>query len=372
MTLKDRMVKLRQDNPLFTVAGLTEITIYGDQQEREGDFLAVAAQVLKVPQEQVDEAVSFTGELSGFDIPVDPGIYAGDELPGGYVPPVGHAYAPPLDTRIAVSERVAIVGFGRVGKGMLNIFPDADIIDPDKGMGLEDRNARRCELAVVCVPTPRLADGSCDVSIVEKVVSELQSTFVLVKSTVTPGTTRRLSAQYGKRIVFSPEYMGESSYWTPSWAPSPDDPSSHGFCILGGPRNWCSSIADLMWPRLGPATRFRFMSSTEAELVKYFENAFFALKVTFANEMREVCERASVVDGTPVNYHVVREGWLDDPRVGPMHSAAFKRKRGWDGKCFPKDIAALSAFCKQIHATDASALMDAVIAINDHRRSEAS
>ncbi len=265
-------------------------------------------------------------------------------------------------------SRVAIVGFGRVGKGMLSIFPDAHIVDPDKGMGYEDRTARRCRLAVVCVPTPRLEDGSCDTTTVERVVAELESEFVLIKSTVTPGTTRALSALYDKRIVFSPEYMGESSYWTPSWAPSPDDPSTHGFCVMGGPREWCSAIADMMWPRLGPATRFRFMSSTEAELVKYFENAFFALKVTFANEMRGVCERASVADGTPVNYHVVREGWLDDPRVGPMHTAAFAGNRGFDGKCLPKDIAALSAYCRNIHATDAALLMDAVIAINARRR----
>lgn len=62
MTLKDRMVKLRQDNPLFTVAGLTEITLYGDAQERDGDFLGAAAQVLHCSQAEVDEAVAFTGE----------------------------------------------------------------------------------------------------------------------------------------------------------------------------------------------------------------------------------------------------------------------------------------------------------------------
>lgn len=62
MTLKDRMVKLRRDNPLFTVAGLVEVLLYGDQQDREGDFLAAAAQVLHCPQTEVDEALAFTGE----------------------------------------------------------------------------------------------------------------------------------------------------------------------------------------------------------------------------------------------------------------------------------------------------------------------
>lgn len=56
------MAKLRQGNPLFTVSGLVEITIHGDQQNRDGDFLSAAAQVLHCSQAEVDEAVAFTGE----------------------------------------------------------------------------------------------------------------------------------------------------------------------------------------------------------------------------------------------------------------------------------------------------------------------
>lgn len=65
VTLKERMIKLRRDNPLFTVANLAEVILYGDSQEREGDFLAAAAQVLHCPQAEVDEAVAFTGETAG-------------------------------------------------------------------------------------------------------------------------------------------------------------------------------------------------------------------------------------------------------------------------------------------------------------------
>jgi hypothetical protein len=65
MTLKDRIAKLRLGNPLFTIAGLVEITLYGDSQEREGDFLKAAAQVLHCSQAEVDEAIAFTGEAAG-------------------------------------------------------------------------------------------------------------------------------------------------------------------------------------------------------------------------------------------------------------------------------------------------------------------
>ncbi len=68
-SLKERMVKLRTSNPLLTVAQLVEITLYGDAQERDGNFLAAAASVLKVPQQEVDEALAFTKELPQIDVP---------------------------------------------------------------------------------------------------------------------------------------------------------------------------------------------------------------------------------------------------------------------------------------------------------------
>lgn len=89
MTLKDRLIKLREKSPLMTVAQLTEITIYGDQQEREDDFLCVAAKVLHVPQSEVDEAVSFTHEaVTGPGLQVDPKAQVDSKIPvldHGYV-----------------------------------------------------------------------------------------------------------------------------------------------------------------------------------------------------------------------------------------------------------------------------------------------
>ena len=260
-----------------------------------------------------------------------------------------------------LNSGVAIVGYGYVGKGMHKLFPNAFVIDPAQGVGLTNASAEGTELAVVCVPTPMGKDGRCDTSIVETVVRNLKSDIILVKSTVTPGTTDRLAKETGKRIVFSPEYMGEGKYYQPPRYPSPTDPVTHGFCILGGDRADCSAVADILLPVVGPTTRFRFMERIEAELVKYFENTYFAMKVAFANELRRICEMSLA------NYHVVREGWLDDPRVDPMHTAAFKQKPGFDGKCLPKDIAALAAYCREINAP--SHLLECVMSTNERQRS---
>jgi nucleotide sugar dehydrogenase len=253
--------------------------------------------------------------------------------------------------------KVAIIGAGYVGQGMQKIFPDALMVDPPRGLATyECLDAFGAELAIVCVPSPMLEDGSCDASIVEGAIKRINAELVLVKSTVTPGTCAKMQMWTGKRICFSPEYMGESKYWTPPQFPNPLDPIGHGFMILGGSKQDCSDIADIFLPVLGPATRFRFMSSREAELVKYAENSFFSLKVTFANLLRRICEASGA------NYHTVREGWLDDPRVGPMHTAAFAQAPGFAGKCLPKDTAALAAYCRKLGMNPK--LLDAVLEVN--------
>lgn len=253
-------------------------------------------------------------------------------------------------------SKIAIYGHGYVGQGMQRLFPDAVIYDPPKGFHDSPRARKYVDLVIICVPTPQTADGSCDTSIVESLMDDIPPKIpVLIKSTVPPGTTERLRKEYDRRLVFSPEYMGEGGYWVPPEFPDPHNSISHRFMILGGTVDDCTEIADIFAKIMGPATRFRFMRSREAETVKYFENAFLGLKVVFANEMRRFCEEQEIA------YYAVREGWLDDPRVGESHSLAFKGSRGFDGKCLPKDIAALRAVFK-------SPLLDGIVAANEKNR----
>jgi UDPglucose 6-dehydrogenase len=258
-----------------------------------------------------------------------------------------------------MSSDVVIYGAGYVGTAMSKIFPDAVMVDPLKGLKPEIPDAAR--LAIICVPTPMQDDGSCDVSAVFDCVNSIPKhiSFILIKSTVQPGTTSFLSALTQRAILFSPEYVGEGEYYVPPQFPDPHNPISHGFMVLGGDPMDCEAVAGMFVRRMGPTTRFRFMSSIEAELVKYFENAFLALKVTFTYEMRRICRNLAA------NYFLVREGWLDDPRVGLSHSVAFENKTGFDGKCLPKDINALAFFCRQRGFP--SKLLEAIIDINDKR-----
>jgi UDPglucose 6-dehydrogenase len=230
--------------------------------------------------------------------------------------------------------KVGIIGYGYVGKAYNKIFKDAVIYDEPLKIGNREE-INKCDMALVCVPTPSLPDGNCDTSIVSSVVEWLETPLILIKSAIKPGTTDRLKFRFKKRIVVSPEYVGESKYYIPDRFLNPSDPLKHEFIILGGDDEDCEAVADIFAPLVGAVTRIRFMKAIEAEIVKYAENSFFATKVMFANELREICEAYGA------SWHRVREGWIDDPRVGVMHTAVFPNDRGYDGKCYPKDTIAL-------------------------------
>jgi nucleotide sugar dehydrogenase len=241
-------------------------------------------------------------------------------------------------------KKIFVVGYGYVGKAvvdMLRSHYDVLVYDPLSSSTNNFENVsfvssigdtKDCILSVICVPTPQKDDGSCDVSLVEKAAKELVSPVILIKSTVSPGTTERLKKETQKRIVFSPEYVGESKYYNPYFN---TDMKAIPFLILGGDEEDCNYVLDLFFPVLGPTKQYFKTRALNAEVTKYMENTFFATKITFVNEMYEICKALGA------DWYDVREGWLLDPRVERMHTAVFPEKRGFSGKCLPKDSVAI-------------------------------
>ena len=195
-------------------------------------------------------------------------------------------------------KKIAVVGYGYVGKAMAEMIRSRyDLLVYDPQFGAKDNfgnvsfvgeiaDLKECVLGIICVPTPGREDGSCDVSQVEESVRKLEAPVILVKSTISPGTTDRLKKETGKRIVFSPEYVGESKYYNPYFN---SDMRAVPFLITGGVKEDCNYIIDLLLPILGPTKRYYKTGALEAEVVKYMENAFFSTKITFVNEMYEIC-----------------------------------------------------------------------------------
>jgi len=239
-------------------------------------------------------------------------------------------------------KKVAVIGYGYVGKGVYNFFKDnfeTIYFDPNVSGSAAKEEINKCDLGVICVPTPMGDDGACDLSIIEEALGWLATPLILIKSTIPPTTTKNLVEKTGKKICFSPEYMGEGGgvkYHIPFWKyPHPENMKFHNFQIIGGDKKTASAILDFFVSVMGPDARFHIVDSTTAELVKYMENAFIATKVLFCNEF------FSVAEAFGVEYKELRELWLLDTRMGRMFSAVYPDRRGFAGKCLPKDINAI-------------------------------
>lgn len=229
---------------------------------------------------------------------------------------------------------VAIVGYGAVGKALHTIFPSAVVHDEPLKIGSR-AEVNRCRVAFIAVPTPPAADGSCNTSTVDDVMAWLDSDLVVLRSTVPPGTTDRIKWRTGKRVVFQPEYgPGE----TPQHHFS--DLRQIGWIILGGDREDTKAVADLYKTAFNADLIIQQTDAATAELVKYMENSFLALKVTFCNEFYDLAERLGI------DYNELRELWLLDPRMGRAHTFVLPDDRGFGGKCLPKDVSAIIEFAR--------------------------
>lgn len=247
--------------------------------------------------------------------------------------------------------KVAIIGYGKVGRSYHLMFPEAVLYDPFQGM--DDKEAvNGCDLALLCVPTD-LKNNELDMSIVSEVIDWLETPLILIKSALQPGTVDKLVQETGKKIAVSVEMVGEGKYFIPYWKyPHPEDPTYHDFLIVGGEEETAKRCADFLWARMSPDINIHLTTALEAEICKLMENTWGAQKVTFANVMYDVCEKLGA------NYTRVLQAWGADGRTEKMHMRVLPDKRGWKSKCFDKDIPALSKL-------DDSGFIDGVIKANE-------
>lgn len=214
---------------------------------------------------------------------------------------------------------------------------------------------RECEtikgftrLYFLCLPTPMLDNGDADLSIVEGVIGELAQIpgerIAIIKSTVPPGTTEALNKgleriNSGLRIVFCPEFLREAT--------ALDDMRNQDRIILGGPRPWINKVKHVFQSAF-PTVPIVKTSSANAELTKYVINCFLATKISFANEVYQICQ-ALASHNVDIDYDRVIECATMDGRLGKSHwqVPSFESDSegnplfGYSLSCFPKDVNAL-------------------------------
>ena len=245
---------------------------------------------------------------------------------------------------------ILICGYGNVGKHLYEEFKELkpDIYDPAYPEYSFCPTTGKYDIAFVCVPTEMRQDGACDTSIVEEVISYLQADVIVIRSTVPVGRTKLFAEKYGKNIVFSPEYYGTTIH----------SPNECDFLVLGGERASCDLVADL-YHKVKPADfTIRFTDARTAELAKYMENCFLALKVTFCAEFFRFAENRGI------SYNELREIFVMDKRMGASHTYIDPNKPYYDSHCLNKDIPAFTAQC----GTNEGQLMKEVYKINENQK----
>lgn len=235
--------------------------------------------------------------------------------------------------------KIAIVGYGYVGRAIHALFPGALIYNGEKHPvgNLTYKEINKADVVFVCVPTPTKPSGHCDTSIVEDVVSKLNVPLIILRSTVEPGTTDRLKKKYKKHIVFCPEYVGETV------AHPLKNEILRSFIILGGDREDTGRAIEAFQQVYNASVKIRQMTATEAEVTKYLENRHIAFTVAECNEAYDFCQKLGV------DYNTIREAvFQDDPRMSPYWTFVYPGNRGFETKCIPKDIDAITAFARDI------------------------
>lgn len=222
-----------------------------------------------------------------------------------------------------MSIKIGIAGYGVVGRHMQGVFKQATIYDKFQGP-TEPLNG--FDFIFVCVPTP-LKNGTLDCSEVENVIRDCDSEMFIVRSTVTVGFVDYLSKKYGKRIVYQPEYIGESPNHSVSKTSQPK------VLVLGGEPADRREVIDLYATVYNSNIRIRQLTVVEAEVVKLSENRAILFKLLQMQELYDACE------ATGVDYYSIREAvYGDDDRFDLGWSFVYPHNRGASSKCIPKDI----------------------------------
>jgi UDPglucose 6-dehydrogenase len=247
-------------------------------------------------------------------------------------------------------KKIGIIGQGFVGtavkEGMKNFF---DVRTYDINGNCNETSLENLILNVnetfLCLPTPMHSSGQCDLSIVKNCLMQISTIvsfhnkknfIVIIKSTIPPGTTEQLNREYPAfNTAFNPEFLTEAN--------ANEDFKNQNRIIIGADKA-CSSRVRQIFVKAFPKVPIIKTSSTIAETIKYVTNTFLAMKVSYANEIYQLCEKLGV------DYDKVIEYARYDDRLGNSHWSVPGPDGdfGFGGHCFPKDLAALAYIANQL------------------------
>ena len=269
------------------------------------------------------------------------------------------------------TQKIAVIGIGMVGTPVARYFEELRglkigeslfLFDTDPAKNFND-DINRADIVFISVPTPPGKEGAADLSALDSAFQKLEGNkIVVIKSTVTPGTTENFQKKYpNHKVLFNPEFLTAKRAWEDFIKPDRQ--------IVG----FTDESKDAAYPVLNLLPKAPFMSpwgintnrwiqirAIEAEMIKYASNVHYARKVNFANVM------ASLAQKLGADYENVRLAMGADFRIGDSHiDVAHGGYRGFGGHCLPKDILSLTAALEKNGLPEAAKLLKADYEYNE-------
>ena len=228
--------------------------------------------------------------------------------------------------------KIGIIGLGIVGKAVKYGMEKLGhrVVVHDIRLDTELDNILDTQICFICVPTPSKNTLQCDTRIVEEVVDELHELnyegIIAIKSTIPPTTTEKLQSKYkNNNICFVPEFLRERCAIA-------DFTENHDVCIIGSQDpKICSFIKELhgKYPK-----QFKYLTPTEAEFCKYYNNIHNASLIILANNFYEVCNALNI------DYNAVKDTIICRDHINDVYLDCNENFRGYAGACLPKDVKA--------------------------------
>ena len=235
---------------------------------------------------------------------------------------------------------------------------------------------KNSDVIFVCVGTPQLSDGSCNLSYVnlacDEIISEIKKCdndalkIVVIKSTVPPGTCKKLQEEFDKHlehsytiaeVVSNPEFLREGN--------AIEDFMNPDRIVIGRDfertyeQDAYLKVLSCYGSEITDSNRLCICSdTTTSELIKYASNAFLATKITFINQIAEIASSLGA------NISQVAKGVGMDKRIGEQF---LKAGCGYGGSCFPKDVNALASLCKDNRLV-AGEFFECISTLNDYQK----
>ncbi len=222
------------------------------------------------------------------------------------------------------------------------------------------------EIIMICVGTPSKSNGDTDLKFVNQAADMIaeyidSDKIILIKSTVPVGTSEKIKKNINEKIkkrninckidlIFNPEFLKEGK--------AINDFESPDRIVIGyESTSSLKKVIQMYEPFNLHHDKIITMDIKSSELTKYASNAFLATKISFINEIANICENVDA------DINSVRKGLCSDTRIGYdfMYPGV-----GFGGSCFPKDLKALSKFSKDRGYQ--TSIIDSVIEVNDMQR----